>query len=222
MNNEVHLWQIKLERGESELNRLLNTLSIDEIHRAERFRFPQHRQRFIVSRGMLRTILGSYLDVEAQAVQFTYEAKGKPILDDIFAESCIHFNLSHSQDLALCAVCQHHLVGVDLEYTRSVSDVESLAARFFSPREYEVVRSLPPHQQQQVFFRYWTCKEAYLKAIGTGITQLDKIEINLSLDTPASLNIDGDWSLFEFVPKENFRAAVVVATQNIKIKFLDI
>ncbi|MBU7586765.1 MAG: 4'-phosphopantetheinyl transferase superfamily protein [Nostoc sp. TH1S01] len=209
--NEVHIWRIDLEIADSLRENLAATLSSDELARANRFRFPEHRQRFIAGRGSLRNILGRYLKIEPQQVRFDYEPRGKPLLADSLAASGLLFNLSHSQDLALCAVNYTRKIGIDLEYIRSVSDLEALAQRFFLPREYELVRSLPPHQQQEVFFRYWTCKEAYLKATGDGISQLEQVEVSLTPTQQAKLLTSEDWSLVEFTPADNYRAAVAVA-----------
>lgn len=211
--DDVHVWRVELERSPLELQELAETLSSDEQSRAERFYFEQHRQHFIAGRGMLRTILGRYLGIEPQALQFEYEAHGKPILGDKFATSGLSFNLSHSQGLALYGVSRHP-IGVDLECIRENTDVEALAKRFFTEREYEVVRSLPPNQQQQVFFRYWTCKEAYLKATGAGLSQLEQIEILLTPTQPATLQSE-EWSLTELIPANNYLAAVAVPGHNL-------
>jgi 4'-phosphopantetheinyl transferase len=209
--NEVHVWRIDLEVTKSQLENLVVTLSSDELARANRFHFQEHCQRFIAGRGSLRNILGFYLGIEPQQVKFDYEPRGKPFLADTLAKGGLLFNLSHSQDLALCAVNYKRKIGIDLEYLRSVSDLEALAQRFFLPQEYDLVRSLPRHQQQEVFFRYWTCKEAYLKATGDGISQLEQAEIALTPTQGAKLLTSEDWSLVEFTPAENYRAAVAVA-----------
>jgi 4'-phosphopantetheinyl transferase len=214
--DDVHVWRVELERSQLQLQELAETLSSDEQVRAERFYFEQHRQHFIAGRGMLRTILGRYLGVEPQTLRFDYEARGKPILGDKFATSGLSFNLSHSQGLALYGVCRR-AIGVDLECIRENTDVEALAKRFFTEREYEVVRSLPPNQQQQVFFRYWTCKEAYLKATGAGLSQLEQVEILLTPTQPASLQSE-EWSLTELIPANNYLAAVAVAGQNLHLQ----
>ncbi|MEH1782467.1 MAG: 4'-phosphopantetheinyl transferase HetI [Nostoc sp.] len=211
LQDEIHVWRIDLNQPESQLQNLAATLSNDETARAERFYFPKHRQHFIAGRGSLRTILGRYLDIEPSQVQFNYQHRGKPVLADTFADSGLAFNLSHSQELGLCAVNCTRPIGVDLEYIRPMSDLEALAKRFFLPREYEMLRSLSPNQQQEVFFRYWTCKEAYLKATGDGLSQLEQIEVSLTPTEPAKLEISEDWSLFELVPANNYVAAVAVA-----------
>ncbi|MDB9324702.1 4'-phosphopantetheinyl transferase superfamily protein [Nodularia spumigena CS-586/05] len=208
--NDVHIWRIHLDVPEAQQQNLLATLSGDELTRANRFHFQEHRQRFIAGRGILRSILGSYLGIEPQRVLFDYQERGKPVLADSLAKSGLWFNLSHSQGLALCAVNYHNRIGIDLEYIRRMSDVEALAKRFFLPREYDVVRSLSDHQQQEIFFRYWTCKEAYLKATGEGLAQLEQVEVLLNPTEPAQLQTSESWSLFELRAAEDYFAAVVV------------
>ncbi|QSV72835.1 MAG: 4'-phosphopantetheinyl transferase superfamily protein [Aphanizomenon flos-aquae KM1D3_PB] len=215
--NDVHIWRINLNSDELQLQFYRETLSSDEIARAERFYFPEHRQRFMAGRGTLRAILGQYLDIAPKQVEFEYQPRGKPLLAAKFADKGLLFNLSHSQDLALLGISYQHQIGVDLEYIRTMSDLEGLAKRFFSAREYEYLRLLSPAQQQQIFFRYWTCKEAYLKATGDGLVQLEEIEIDLTPNQPSKLLVSGDWSLRELTPADNFAAAVVVAGSNINL-----
>lgn len=215
--NDVHIWRINLNSSESQLQFFRETLSSDEIARAQRFYFPEHRQRFIAGRGTLRAILGQYLGIDPKQVEFEYQPRGKPLLAAKFADKGLLFNLSHSQDLALCGVSYQNQIGVDLEYIRTMSDLEGLAKRFFSSREYEYLRLISPQEQQQIFFRYWTCKEAYLKATGDGLVQLEEIEISLTPNQPSQLLVSGDWNLRELTPAENFAAAVVVAGSNINL-----
>ncbi|WP_414582366.1 4'-phosphopantetheinyl transferase HetI [Scytonema sp. PCC 10023] len=218
LQDEVHVWRIDLDRPEAQLQHLAATLSSDEVCRAKRFYKEQHRQRFIAGRGILRTILGRYLGVEAQQLQFSYESSGKPVLADTFADSKLSFNLTHSVGLALCAVSCDRLVGVDLEYIRPISDVLALAKRYFSPAEYAVMCGLPPNKMQEVFFRYWTCKEAYLKATGVGIAHLEQIEVSLTPGQPAKLKTEEKWSLDELVPADNSVAAVAVEGSGLQLR----
>jgi 4'-phosphopantetheinyl transferase len=205
--DEVHIFLAHLDVTTAQLPQLAQTLSSDEQARAERFYFEQHRHRYIAGRGILRTILGRYLGIEPEKVQFAYSSRGKPML----VWSQFSFNLSHSENLALYAVTRDRLVGVDIEYMRPMSDLEQLAKRFFLPTESAVLRSLPPQQQTKTFFRYWTCKEAYLKATGDGLSQLEQIEVSLTPEAPARLQTSVDWSLTEIVPADNYLAAVAVA-----------
>ncbi len=206
--DEVHIFLAHLDVSASQLQQFTQSLFSDEQERANRFYFEQHRHRYIAGRGILRTILGRYLGIEPEKVQFAYSSRGKPMLAGL---SQITFNLSHSENLALYAVTRDRLLGVDIEYMRPMSDLDGLAKRFFLPTESAVLRSLPPKQQAETFFRYWTCKEAYLKATGDGLSQLEQIEVSLTPGEPARLQTSADWSLTEIVPADNYAAAVVVA-----------
>ncbi|MBF2067751.1 MAG: 4'-phosphopantetheinyl transferase superfamily protein [Calothrix sp. C42_A2020_038] len=210
LQDEIHVWRMELDQPESKLQQFAKLLSEDELSRAERLYFQQHRQRFTAGRGILRTILSRYLNITPNELQFSYEAFGKPVLAEQFKDSQLWFNLSHCQGMALCAVCLNRPIGIDLEYIRPVTDVLVLAQQFFSPNEYAVMKSLPPNQKQEVFFRYWTCKEAYLKATGAGISQLQQIEVSLSSNEGAKLNTVSDWSLLELVPARGSVAAIAV------------
>ncbi|MBD2103124.1 4'-phosphopantetheinyl transferase superfamily protein [Leptolyngbya sp. FACHB-261] len=214
--SEVHVWCASLEQSASQIQRFKQTLSVDELKRAERFHFEQHRQHFIAGRGLLRTILSRYLALEPGQLQFTYGPRGKPALTAHSEE--IQFNLSHAQGLALYAITRQRELGIDLEGARPIAQVVQLAQRFFSPQEYAVIQSLPGEQQQAAFLRGWTCKEAYLKAIGDGLAfPLDQVEVNLWPQEPAELvRIAGsveaaqNWSLQELPMPTGYAAALVV------------
>jgi len=222
-STNVHIWRINLNQTESQVAILKNTLSSDEIARSERFYFPQHRQRFITARGSLRSILGQYLQVDPMLVQFIYQHRGKPLLADKFADQKITFNISHSENLALCAVTCENLIGVDLEHIRPISDLENLAKRFFLNREYESIKSIPSTKQQETFFRYWTCKEAYLKATGDGLVKLEETEVNLTSDLisdqKSELLVTGSWTLKELNVADNFAGAVAVNASDVNWQF---
>ena len=219
LRDEVHVWRTDLDLPASRFHQLVQTLSADEQSRAERFYFEQHRHRFITCRGILRTILSRYLGIEPSQLQFCYSPRGKPFLAETTGGGTLQFNLSHSQGIALYAVTCDRQIGIDVEYIRPIADTEQIAKRFFSDREYAVIRALPPSQKQEAFFRYWTCKEAYLKATGEGIAQLDQIEVSLMPGEPVSLlRISGslqiqDWVLQELTPASDYVAALAVAGQ---------
>ncbi|MBF2018271.1 MAG: 4'-phosphopantetheinyl transferase superfamily protein [Rivularia sp. T60_A2020_040] len=218
--NEVHVWRENLDEVKPSLEYFTQILSEDELIRAKRFHFEEHRKRFIAGRGILRNILGRYLNTEPSKIEFGYEPRGKPFLN----QSChtnLSFNLSHSQNFALYAVSLSDSIGVDLECFNSTTDVLSLAQRFFLPSEFTTIKSAPHEQQQQLFFRYWTCKEAYLKATGTGLKDLQKVEISLTSEQPARLNVPGKWSLFEIQPFTNCTAAIAIPSQNFQLKYWD-
>ncbi len=215
-SNAVHVWRASLEQPALPIQQLAQTLSEDEQLRAKRFYFERDRKHFIVGRGMLRTILGHYANTEPNQLQFSYGSRGKPALASTNTDSMLQFNLSHSNGLALYAVTRDRQIGIDLEYIRPISDIEQLTKRFFSPSEYSVIRSLPKNEQQVTFFKIWTCKEAYLKATGEGLAQLQQVEVSLTDGETCQLNIHRDsqgatyWSLQMLAPATDYVAALAV------------
>ncbi len=101
---DIDVWRIDLRLRESQIKQLRRYLSADELERAERFHFQEHRVRFVAAHGVLRVILGRYIGVPAAALQFGNNPYGKPFLSDEFSGSGLSFNLSHSNELALLAV----------------------------------------------------------------------------------------------------------------------
>ncbi len=162
---EVHVWRARLDRPPAGVEALLQVLSPDERTRAERFRRPADRARYIVSRGVLRHLLGRYTGSAPAALRFEYGPRGKPALAGGAAPA---FNLGHSGDLALVALRQGMEVGVDLERIRPV-EFDRIAGRMFAPGEVSRLRAKPAREQQAAFFSCWTCKEAYAKARGEGL-----------------------------------------------------
>jgi len=211
---EIHVWRANLAVSSNDYQQLAQTLSADERARAERFRFPRDRDRFIVSRGTLRTLLGRYLNTSPDHVQFRYGDKGKPALVEPLASMGLEFNLSHSEDLMVCAIAHQQAIGIDLEYLRPVTDLENLTQRFFTPREHAAIHALEGDRCIRSFFQHWTCKEAVLKATGNGLMSLSAIEICLQHDT-AKLVQHNDasapaWSLQLFTPAPGYIGAVAI------------
>ncbi len=151
-------------------------LSADECDRAQRFKFPQHRRDFVAARGALRWHLAQYIDCHPKEIRFDYGNYGKPKLAN---DPNLHFNLAHSHERALIVVCKSAAIGVDLEKVRPVPKLLALAKRFFNASEYESIAALPEALQPEKFFAYWTCKEAYLKATGTGLGQIAQLELSI-------------------------------------------
>lgn len=182
--DQVHLWLFALNQPFSCLEQLEASLSPDEIARADRFRFPHLRQHYISGRGIMRDILGRYLQQAPASITFTYEVHGKPEI--AAAPIPLRFNLSHSGELGLLGVALGRQVGVDIEFMRPMEDLHSIAEAYFSPREIEDLRALPEGQQARGFFNAWTRKEAYLKGIGKGLAQaLNAFDVSLKPGEPA-------------------------------------
>jgi 4'-phosphopantetheinyl transferase len=223
---DVHVWLAKLDQRKETLQALQGLLSPDERERAERFHFHKHREHFMVARGVLRTILGCYLRVEPSQLRFAYSAYGKPALDEIPDHQTLRFNLSHSRELALYAFTREREIGLDLEYRREDFASEQIAERFFSAREVEMLRALPSKSRTEGFFNCWTRKEAYIKAVGLGLSlQLDRFDVSLSPFEPAALlRISDDemeaarWSLRDLRPAKGYSAALAVKGHDWQLK----
>jgi 4'-phosphopantetheinyl transferase len=223
---DVHLWRADLALAERSIQKLNQTLSIDERERAGRFHFEQDRRYFIVRRGILRTILGYYLNVEPGRLQFQYGKNGKPALADTFGNGTISFNISRSERLALFVFTRDREIGVDIEYMRDISEMEQIVERFFSVKENEVFRSLPKSQKREAFLNGWTCKEAFIKALGGGLSQsLDEFDVSLVPGEPARLlRISGDpkeasrWSLRTLRPAPNYVGTFAVKSHMFETK----
>ena len=192
--DEIHVWCVSLDQQASRFQMLSQTLSPDERMRAERFHFEKDRNHFVISKGMLRTILGSYLSAEPDKLRFCYGKHGKPKLADISGKGRICFNSSRSEGLSLYAFTLDREIGVDIEHIHDVPEVEHIVERFFSEVENELFHSLPESRKKEVFFNCWTRKEAFIKAIGDGLYRpLYKFDVSLSPGEPAELlSIEGD------------------------------
>ena len=181
---DVDVWTIALDAPASGEDFLLG-LRPDEVQRACRLRFDVDRQRFVVSRAILRQILGRYLGVAPLELCLCTGPWGKPLLDSAHHGNRLRFNLSHSGELALVAISADREVGADLERIRSVPEAEGIAAHHLSPHERTSLAALPAPRRARAFLACWTLKEAYLKACGDGLNRrLDAFD--MTVDDTAS------------------------------------
>lgn len=187
-DHELHIWKSSLNVDGQRFQFLKSLLSCDEQSRAERFYFVKDKNQFIVGRGVLRVLLGNYLDTDPQKVKFYYNEFGKPFLENQFSKNNLKFNLSHSKDMLVMAFAKNVDVGIDIEYVRSDIDVLRLARHFFSQREVSELLSISSYLMNDAFFNCWTRKEAFIKAKGQGLSiPLDKFDVSLSPGEPAKL-----------------------------------
>jgi len=216
---EVHVWRVELDQPEHLLEKFRETLEEHELDRASRFHFEKHRRHFVVSRGVLRQLLARYLDADPATLRFSYGAYGKPALDGKHKNSRLRFNMSHSHEVALFAFAEDRELGVDVEHIRADFASEEIARRFFSHREVETFNAIPQQDQVAAFFRCWTRKEAYIKAIGRGLSQaLDQFDVTLAAEEPAALlwcNEDdaSRWSMSDLDVGSEYAGALAVEGQ---------
>lgn len=209
-SHEVHLWHLSTTLTESEEKALLLLLNEEEVHRADRFRFPIHRQRFIAARANLRKILSAYLQCDPKTIQFSYSARGKPYLP----ESTLQFNVSHSEDMAVYALTPDYPIGVDIELTKTVYD-DAVAARFFSAAEYASLCALPEAERVLCFYRIWSRKEAMIKVTGEGLAfALSHFSVPVEKTDNAmtvSFNNEAGWTLQSFTAHPGYQSAYATA-----------
>ena len=216
--DELDVWCASLDLPLEEVTRLTALLDPEERARARRYAFERDRRRFTVARAGLRSILGVYLKLPPSSFRFHYGPHGKPMLETIqHGAAPVRFNLSHAHELAIYGIMRADEVGIDIECCHPLDGALDIATRFFSPREVQMLRELPPDQFLAGFFRLWTLKEAYLKATGCGITEsLASIEFSFLPGQPLKiLPLAADpvravpWFLETLVPAAGYVGAVV-------------
>lgn len=186
---QIHLWSLGLNVSDGEARALHALLGADEHARAGRLADPLLRRRFVAGRGQLRSLLAGYVGQPAHSLVFTYNAHGRPSLDD----GRIRFNLTHAAGRAVCAVACDIDVGVDLERVRVLPELDALVRQVMSPLERMLFDELPVSERMVAFHRCWTRKEACLKAQGVGIVR-DLRQLSVSLvaeQAPRLLQLDG-------------------------------
>lgn len=218
---EVVAVLLDLDVSAPRLAELRSRFSRREEERYASFAHEEHRSRWGASRGLLREVLGAALSREASAVQFQYGPHGKPGVDGL------RFNISHSGGRALVALAQVE-VGADIELPRQ-RRTDDIARRFFAPGEIARLFSFAdPAERREEFFRLWTCKEAFLKATGEGLSRSTRsYEIELRGDGGARLlwargipDAADRYSVHPLDPGAPYRAAIVAETPSAALRVL--
>jgi 4'-phosphopantetheinyl transferase len=222
--DEVHVWRVRLD--DPVPDRAIATLSPDERERARRFRFEHLTRRFVAGRAALRAILARYTRLAAAEIEFSYSERGKPGLST-GETGGIAFNISHSEELALCAIAPGRRVGIDVERVRFDRDLFGIVERFLSPLESRSLRRLDPAVRQRASHVCWTRKEAFLKACGEGLAAIDSFDVSCAPDEPARVLgiraplVDrgrGQWTILDIEADEGFVASVVVEGTGCRIR----
>lgn len=215
----IHIWQVHLPdfyRNESEHLALLNQ---EEIERANRFHFPEHRIRFLTARAMLRKILGLYLQKAPTDIVFGYSTRGKPHLESNPLN--LQFNVSHSFEMAVYGITKTYPIGIDIEKIEDKDQLE-LAKRFFSPKEYAELKQIPVSEQKKAFYSLWSCKEAVIKTSGEGL-HFPLESFSVAINQPSqtiSLNYEGKTAsirLEKFSVPQDYQAAFATEQEVSKV-----
>jgi 4'-phosphopantetheinyl transferase len=221
-DNEIHVWHQTLAPESADVENFRSLLSTDELQRAGRFRFDADRKEYSVSRGTLRALLGSYLNVPPQELRFSHSAYGRPSLLAETSANTLDFNISHSGEVALLAFARGRRIGIDVEKVRRDFATSEIAERFFSTAERAALRELPQEQRHEAFFRCWTRKEAFIKALGEGLSHpLDQFDVSLAPGLPAALLATrpdvhevARWKLWDIQVPAHYAAALAAELEN--------
>lgn len=184
--DEVHVWCARLSALRQRSKEFARLLSKAERSKAEKHIRDSDRLVSVCSKGMLRTILGTYLSRHPNNLDFMFGPYGKPTLA---GNPELSFNLAHSGDVILIAISgQGNNIGVDLEFRREIEEWRSLAARHFHPEEVAELFTMPPAEGLSAFFDCWTRKEAIAKALGMGLSlPLDSFRVTVAGHSDAQL-----------------------------------
>ena len=216
--DRVHVWRVRLDQDEATTARMQRLLSGDELARAARFHFPHLRTHYVAARAALRLLCGAQTGTPAQNISFAYTQNEKPFLPG----AVLRFNVSHAHTVGLLAFALDREIGVDIEYVRDRIDAGQIALRYFSPAEISDFLSVANADRQQAFYNGWTRKEAYIKAIGDGLTfPLDRFRVSLIPGEPARLiEVDSApteaarWKMAAIDPGPGYTAALIAEGQD--------
>ena len=217
---DVHVWYVFSDavRDPRLLERYAAMLTTEERARHDRFAFARDRHQFLVTRGVLRTLVAGYLEIEPAACTFVADQYGRPSLAPALGDGTLEFNVSHTHGLVACGFARQREIGVDVEDVARAAVDADLPRRFFSPLEVEALEALPLPARTGKFFDYWTLKEAYIKARGLGLSlPLDGFSMLLDGGGPPRIrfadSIEDDpetWQFAQFDPSPRHRMAVAV------------
>ena len=219
---EVHVWRASMDVSNSKVEELRKLLTNEEVIKGNRLQFEADRRKFIVARSYLRKLLGQYLCVHPASITFSYNKYGKPSLAKSIDVQNLSFSVAHSGELALYAVTLNRKIGVDLEKIQPEFNSYEIASSYFSASEVKRLDDVPGSLRQQAFFNCWTLKEAFVKAIGLGLSlPLDRFEVAFSPDEPARLlqthwdeKEASRWSLMTLEVEPGYVAALAVKGHN--------
>jgi 4'-phosphopantetheinyl transferase len=217
------VWRASLAIDAAILRQLEGTLRDDERARAKRFIVERDRNHFVAARGMLRSLLGRYLECAPESVEFAYGPHGKPVLANSGDPHPLCFNLSHSHGLVLIGVAHKREIGVDVELIRPEVAGEEIARRYFSEKEFEELCALPSELRAERFFLCWTQKEAYIKAKGDGLhVPLKSFTVSLNPGAQQVLMSADlrEWCLRSCEPQAGYVGAVATEGTDIQVRYI--
>lgn len=213
----IHVWIAPLSMPFETINSYRDLLSMDELGKANSFRFEKDRNKYIIGKGLTRTILSKhYLNIDSRQIVFSYGRKGKPYLKEDINPDQVVFNVSHSHELVTIAVAVDKLLGVDVEYIRHVDDLDAIVLRFFGEIEKNWFGKIPRVKKLDAFYFMWTRKEAYIKSLGMGlgenlVTSVITNEHLLGKDSfVEEKTIVSEWIFFSYRIQNHYQLSIAI------------
>jgi 4'-phosphopantetheinyl transferase len=229
--NEIHIYQFPLadERYQSQIDEFVIILSPDELAKANRFKFNKHRSNYITARYYLRILTGKYTEAKPEEIVFQYTDKDKPYLN--IKTKNLKFNLAHSGNRCVYAFTNIHELGIDIERKREIPDAREICHRFFSTDEINDLNKVDEDQVSETFLLCWTRKEAFIKAVGEGLSYpLADFTVSLNKDKPVVRSILKDqnevkfWKMFNVDAGKDYFSSLAVKVgmyDNFKLVYKD-
>ena len=222
---EVHLWQARTDFPDAGVARLAAQLSAAERERAARYRFPADRRRFIVARGLLRTLLGAYLGSAPREVRLNTGVHGKPYVDLADAGWPLHFNGSHSGDWFVAAIARQP-VGVDIELVPARGVSQQIPDLILSPDERSAFAVVPEALRHELLYTLWTRKEAVLKALGVGLREpMRSVSVSVGREAPPRVtgfangrDDPAEWLLHDVAPAPGVVGALALRARVARVR----
>ena len=220
---ELHIWQVSLHSTHALLEQFKSGLSEDDLARVPFFEFEKVRDSYVTSQGALRNLLSGYLHIPPNLVKIGRRRKGKPYSND---DPGLYFNMSTSGKLAVFAFSRDSEVGIDIERIRPLPDLDDMIRRNFTDSEIRFINTKPEERISR-FFRFWTVKESYLKAIGEGMRlRPDSLEFSIEKDRIRQLSVKGvfeqeDWNFKEFSPAMDYVGAITYGRDKAEIRLME-
>jgi 4'-phosphopantetheinyl transferase len=222
----VHLWYTSAPHTRIPLDQHLSILDEEERCRAARFHFDRDRDLFILARASLRRLLARYTGADPAQIQFKQNPYGKLFIDH--PVSSVRFNVAHSGDCIVHAIAQGTEVGVDVEVLRNSGELASISS-YFASGEQAWLLAADAQARDTGFFTLWTCKEAYIKALGRGLSKpLNSFEVSLADGGKPRILSDSEdnahlnsWRLMLFEPRRNVLGCVAVDVASTLVELRD-
>jgi len=222
-SGELHVWHMSTKLTPGEYMHHKNTLSQNELLKVSYFEFDEVRDSYVVSQSVLRKLLSGYLGIPAKSVKLGRHSKGKPCSID---DPGLYFNMSNSGKLVVIAFSLDGEVGIDIEKIRPLHDLDELIMRNFTTSEIKFINAKPEERINR-FFRFWTIKESYVKALGEGMRlPPDHLEFAIENDSIKLQSVKGvfeqeDWNFKEFSTSANYVGTITYCKDNAVFRHMD-